>query len=93
MKDKKLVFAYALGFIFLLGLSIYLYLLIIDHKEGENHSIETQIWMYLFLIILIIGFIASFYFIICWEKEPDKRNFGNIYKKSKQLKHFRPIRV
>jgi len=62
----KYTFGYATGFIFLLGIMIYLYLLIMDHLENPNqHSIEETIWIYLFLCILIIGFVLSYYSITC----------------------------
>ena len=45
---------------------IYLYLLIIDYLENPNqHSLEETTWIYLFLVILIIGFILSYYTIVC----------------------------
>jgi len=62
----KYTFGYITGFIFLLGIMIYLYLLIVDYLEDPNqHSIEEKVWIYLFLCILVIGFILSYYSIIC----------------------------
>ena len=61
----KYTFGYATGFIFALGIMIYLYLLITDHLDGSEHSTEEKIWMYLFLVILIIGFLISYYSITC----------------------------
>lgn len=62
----KYTFGYATGFIFLLGIMAYLYLIIIDYLENpDQHSLEEKIWIYSFLIILIIGFILSYYTIIC----------------------------
>jgi undecaprenyl pyrophosphate phosphatase UppP len=62
----KYTFGYATGFIFLLGIVIYLYLLIMDHLENNNqHSLEETVWIYLFLVILIIGFFISYYTITC----------------------------
>jgi hypothetical protein len=62
----KYTFGYATGFIFLLGIVIYLYLLITDHLEDPNqHSVEETIWMYLFLVVMIIGLALSYYSITC----------------------------
>ncbi len=62
----KYTFGYATGFIFLLGIMIYLYLLITDHLEDPNqHTTEETVWIYLFLSILIIGFMLSYYSITC----------------------------
>lgn len=62
----KYTFGYATGFIFILGIMIYIYLLIVDHKEDSNkHSLEETVWIYLFLAILIMGFIISYYTITC----------------------------
>jgi len=62
----KHTFGYATGFIFLLGIMIYLYLLIIDYLENPiQHTTEETIWMYIFLSILVIGFILSYYSIMC----------------------------
>ncbi len=61
----KYTFGYATGFIFLLGITIYLYLLITDHLDGSDHSVEEKIWMYSFLVILVIGFLISYYSITC----------------------------
>lgn len=58
----KYMFGYLSGFIFLLGIVIYLYLLITDHLEDlTQHTTEEIVWMYLFLCILVIGFILSYY--------------------------------
>jgi len=66
----KYTFGYATGFIFLLGIMIYLYLLITDHLEDPNqHTVEETIWIYMFLCILIIGFILSYYTITCGIKQ------------------------
>jgi hypothetical protein len=66
----KYTFGYATGFIFLLGIMIYLYLLITDHLEDPNqHSTEETIWIYMFLCILVIGFMLSYYTITCSIKE------------------------
>jgi len=66
----KNVFRYAIGFVFLLGIMIYMYLLISDHLENTDvHSLEEKIWMYLFLCILIGGFVLSYYSIECGVKE------------------------
>ena len=62
----KYTFGYATGFIFILGIVIYLYLLIIDHLEDPNqHTTEETVWIYLFLVIMIIGFGLSYYSITC----------------------------
>lgn len=62
----KYTFGYATGFIFLLGIMIYLYLLVVDNLENPTqHSTEETIWIYLFLCVLIIGFILSYYSITC----------------------------
>lgn len=61
----KYTFGYANGFIFLIGLMIYIYLLIVDYLDNEKHSTEEKVWIYLFLCILIIGFIVSYYSITC----------------------------
>jgi hypothetical protein len=62
----KYIFGYATGFIFLVGIMIYLYILIMDHLENPNqHSTEETVWIYLFLCIMIIGFILSYYSITC----------------------------
>jgi hypothetical protein len=66
----KYTFGYATGFIFLVGIMIYLYMLIMDHLENPNqHSTEETIWIYLFLCIMIIGFILSYYTITCSIKD------------------------
>jgi hypothetical protein len=71
----KYIFGYATGFIFLVGIMIYLYILIMDHLENPNqHSIEETVWIYLFLCIMIIGFILSYYTITCSIKELKDRN-------------------
>jgi uncharacterized BrkB/YihY/UPF0761 family membrane protein len=77
----KYTFGYATGFIFLLGIMIYLYLLIMDHLEENpsQHSIEETIWIYMFLVVLIIGFILSYYSITCsiyCANTQPKKSFG-----------------
>jgi nitrate reductase gamma subunit len=77
----KYTFGYATGFIFLLGIMIYLYLLVIDYLENPTqHSVEESVWIYLFLCILIIGFILSYYSITCCIKKSieneKKHEFG-----------------
>jgi Na+/melibiose symporter-like transporter len=75
----KYIFGYATGFIFLVGIMIYLYMLIMDHLEAPNqHSTEETVWIYLFLCIMIIGFLLSYYSITCSIK--DLKNSGS-YKK------------
>ncbi len=66
LHPMRYTFGYATGFIFSLGIIIYIYILVMDHLESPNqHSLEEKIWIYSFLIILIIGFILSYYFITC----------------------------
>jgi hypothetical protein len=79
----KYTFGYATGFIFLLGIMIYLYLLITDRLEqnSSKHSMEENIWIYSFLVVLIIGFIVSYYSIVSSIKSTNelvisKRGFG-----------------
>lgn len=81
----KYTFGYATGFIFLVGIMIYLYMLIMDHLENPTqHSTEEIVWIYLFLCIMIIGFILSYYTITCSIKELKDNNtdYLNYAKKS-----------
>jgi len=84
----KYTFGYATGFIFLVGIMIYLYMLVVDHLENPNqHSIEETIWIYLFLCIMIIGFILSYYTITCSIKEIKDNGSYKEYAKEYALKH------
>lgn len=77
----KYTFGYATGFIFLLGIMTYIYLLIMDHLENPNqHSTEETIWIYLFLCILVIGFMLSYYSITC--------SISNVEKSESYKKNF-----
>lgn len=74
----KYAFGYATGFIFLLGIMIYIYLLINDHLENPTqHSTEETIWIYLFLCILVIGFMISYYSINCLKNDNNNTNTNN----------------
>jgi len=58
-------FRYATGFIFLIGIMIYLYILFGDHLEESTHSTEEKVWIYLYLVVLVLGFALSYYLINC----------------------------
>lgn len=81
MHPLKYTFGYATGFIFLVGIMIYLYMIITDYLEDSNqHSIEEKVWIYMFLVILIIGFGLSYYSItcsiVCLKESPEYKKLG-----------------
>ena len=62
----KYMMGYAAAFVFLIGIMIYIYMLVVNYletqKTGENpHSVEEMAWIWGFLVILILGFIISYY--------------------------------
>lgn len=59
----KHTLSYIAGSIFLIAIAIYIYLMIEDNKQKTKHSTEETTWIYLLLVILIVGFISSYYFI------------------------------
>jgi hypothetical protein len=63
-------------------------MLIIDHLENSNnHSNEETIWIYLFLSVMILGFILSYYSITCSIKEvKDSQKYKDFVKKKTGLK-------
>lgn len=61
----KYTFGYITGFIFLLGIAIYLYMLLLNYQNKKEFTHEEKIWVYSFLGIMIIGFILSYYSIMC----------------------------
>lgn len=62
-KNVKYILGYVAGIIFFFGLVVYLYMIIVDYLESEKHTDEEKAWIYGLLIILIIGFMSSFYLI------------------------------
>ena len=59
----KNTLSYIAGFIFIAAIAIYLYLLIEDNRQKTNHDTEETFWIYLFLVLLVLGFFFSYYFI------------------------------
>lgn len=59
----KHTLSYIAGFIILAAIATYIYLLVEDYRTKTEHTSEETFWIYLFLVILIIGFFASYYFI------------------------------
>lgn len=80
-------------FIFLISIILYLYLLILDSIDKKNvHSTEEIIWIYVFLFVLVICFIISYYCNECSKIEIKPSNsFGftgtpvGIKKSSKKM--------
>jgi len=59
----KHILSYIAGFIFLAAIAVYIYLLVEDRRMKTPHTTEETFWIYLFLVILILGFFFSYYFI------------------------------
>ena len=47
--------------VFFIGITTYIYILVLDYLEHKEKDTEEKVWIYSFLIILIIGFLSSFY--------------------------------
>jgi hypothetical protein len=60
-KRLKYILGYAAGFVFIVAIIIYLYMLIIDNLEQEKHTTEETAWIYGFLVVLVVGFVVSYY--------------------------------
>jgi len=74
--NLKPILGYTAGFIFLVAIVIYLYMLIVDNIEKSKHSTEEIVWIYAFLVVLIIGFIISYYTISKSELKSGSKLFG-----------------
>ena len=74
---------YMSGFIFLIAIIIYIYFIIVDNLEQDNHTLEETSWIYGFLVLLLLGFISSFYAI-------SRNNNTNAFGKNK-TKHLNTI--
>ena len=59
----KHTLSYVAGTIFLVAIAAYIYLLVEDYRTKTEHTQEEKFWIYLFLVILVLGFFASYYFI------------------------------
>ena len=59
--NLQYILGYTAAFIFLIGIMLYIYMLIVDNLENAEHSIEESAWIYGFLVILVLGFIISYY--------------------------------
>jgi hypothetical protein len=86
------------GAIFLIAIVIYSWLLSTDHKQGFEHTNEEKFWIYLFLIILILGLIFSYYFIktsntrVLKLQEKFKDNVGPVFQSSQKFAHGQHLR-
>lgn len=59
----KNTLSYIAGGVFLIAIGIYIYLMVEDRKQNTEHTQTENFWIYLFLVILILGFFFSYYFI------------------------------
>lgn len=59
----KHTLSYIAGSVFLIAIAIYIYLLVEDYRKKTEHTNEETFWIYFFLIILVLGFFGSYYFI------------------------------
>lgn len=59
----KNTLSYIAGAIFLIAIGVYIYFLIEDDRNKTEHTKTEIFWIYLFLVILILGFFLSYYFI------------------------------
>jgi len=94
----KYILGYASGFVFLVAIIIYLYMIIVDNLEESTHTKEETIWIYGFLVVLVVGFVISYYiismsnFIENSEIEIEKRTlgFGGVSKFPSRASYGKP---
>ena len=68
MADKSPItylFEYIMLFIFTISVMIYIYMIIVDNVyKTDKHTVEEMVWIYMFFVIIVIGFITSYYHVI-----------------------------
>ncbi len=57
----KYILGYVAGSVFIVSIIIYIYMLIVDNLEHEKHTTEEISWIYGFFIVLVVGFVVSYY--------------------------------
>lgn len=63
-------YGYIVSFIYIVGITVYVNFLIVDfvescRKNKRIHTTKEYVWMFILLLILVIGYYFGYYEIIC----------------------------